>query len=135
MPRKSTKKYIFTVGRRKSCVVTVKLFTGKGESLVNGQALTKYFHLAKGLKNVMSPFVSTKTEGKYYFEAKATGGGKVGQSDALKLAIARALDKLNEKYHPALKAEKLLTVDARVRQRRMIGTGGKSRRQKQSPKR
>jgi len=135
MPRKSTKKYIFTVGRRKSCVVTIKLFTGKGESLVNGQPLTKYFNLAKCLNNALSPFVATKTEGKHYFEAKAKGGGKVGQSDALKLAIARALDKLNEKHHPALKAEKLLTVDARVRQRRMVGTGGKSRRQKQSPKR
>ena len=51
------------------------------------------------------------------------------------LAIARALKKIDIDFNLVLRQADLLTVDSRVRQRRMIGTGGKARRQKQSPKR
>jgi small subunit ribosomal protein S9 len=51
------------------------------------------------------------------------------------LAISRALKIINELFKPALREAGLLTVDSRVRERRMVGTGGKARRQKQSPKR
>lgn len=92
--------------------------------------------VAKRIQNALSPLLVTDTLAKFYFEAKVSGGGKAGQSDAVKLAVTRALDKIdNTKYHQALKAEKFLTVDARVRERRKVGTGGKARRQKQSPKR
>jgi small subunit ribosomal protein S9 len=63
------------------------------------------------------------------------GGGQKSQLDALILSLARALIKSNLKFRPVLKKAGLLTRDARERQRRMVGTGGKSRRVKQSPKR
>lgn len=136
MPKTSTKKYIYALGRRKSSVAAVKLFNGKDESIVNAKVFEKYFPTGRHIQSVLKPFVITDTVGKFYFEAKIVGGGKTGQSQALQLAISRALDKKDSQaFHLLLKKEKLLTVDARVRQRRMIGTGGKARRQKQSPKR
>ncbi len=133
---KTTKNtYTYAVGRRKSAVATVKLFSGKGETLVNKIAIDKYFPGATDKINYDKPFAVTQTLGKYHFEAKVTGGGKQGQVEALMLALARALKAINEVFKPALHEVGLLTVDSRVRERRMVGTGGKARRQKQSPKR
>jgi small subunit ribosomal protein S9 len=135
MPKKITKKYTYSVGRRKSSVTTIKLFKGKGESMINNIKLDNYFpqKIAKIIHE--KPFVITKTKDKYFFFAKILGGGKMGQVSSLALAISRALVKIDEDFRKDLRAAGLLTVDSRVRQRRMVGTGGKARRQKQSPKR
>ena len=98
-------------------------------------AVDKYFPGATDKINYNKPFVITETLGKFYFEAKVIGGGKQGQVESLMLATSRALFKQNETLKPVLRQAGLLTVDSRVRERRMVGTGGKSRRQKQSPKR
>lgn len=127
--------YTYAVGRRKSAVATVKLFKGKTEPQVNKMAFAKYFPSKTDELMYQKPFVITETKGKYYIEAKITGGGKAGQIEALSVAISRALKKIDESYGPLLRAAGLLTVDSRVRERRMVGTGGKARRQKQSPKR
>lgn len=131
----TTNTYTYAVGRRKSAVATVKLYSGKGENLVNKVTIDKYFPGATAKINYDKPFEVTKTLGKYHFEAKVTGGGKQGQVEAVMLAIARTLKTINELFKPALREAGLLTVDSRVRERRMVGTGGKARRQKQSPKR
>jgi small subunit ribosomal protein S9 len=130
-----TNKYTYAVGRRKSAIATIKLFPGKGDSLVNKMSINKYFPGATDKINYDKPFVITETLGKFHFEAKVIGGGKQGQVEALMLAISRALVKQNETLKPSLRTAGLMTVDSRVRERRMVGTGGKSRRQKQSPKR
>lgn len=136
MPKTSSKKYTYAVGRRKSSVATVKLFKGKDSSTVNGKSIKKYFSHSSHKFFYHRPFVVTDTDGKFYFQARIKGGGLVGQTQALSLALARALNKLNpDKFKPLLRPAGLLTVDARVRQRRMVGTGGKARRKKQSPKR
>jgi small subunit ribosomal protein S9 len=128
--------YTYAVGRRKSCVATVKLFSGKEANTVNAIAFDKYFPGEHSAITIQKPFVATDTKGKFYFQAKIVGGGKIGQLDALVLAISRSLKKLNEDaYKSLLRNAGLLTVDSRVRERRMVGTGGKARRQKQSPKR
>jgi len=131
----SANSYTYSVGRRKSAVATVKLFNGKGSSLVNQIELSKYFPSKTNKIFFEKPFVVTKTLDKYHFQAKICGGGKNGQVEALALAISRSLVKINESFKPDLRAAGLLTVDSRVKERRMVGTGGKSRRQKQSPKR
>jgi small subunit ribosomal protein S9 len=131
----TTNKYTFALGRRRSAVATVKLFSGKGDSLVNKIAIDKYFPGATDKIKYDKPFTTTSTLGKYHFEAKVLGGGKQGQVEALMLAVARALKKIDENFKPVLRQAGLLTVDSRVRERRMVGTGGKARRQKQSPKR
>src|SRR3989344_3507251 len=74
----------------------------------------------------------------YKKDAVVWGGtpGKTGQLDAIILGLARALDKIDrEKFHTALKKKGMLTRDPRVKERRKVGMGGKSRRRKQSPKR
>lgn len=128
--------YTYAVGRRKSSVATIKLFAGKQESTVNGQKTVEYFPGVNSQITFNKPFSITDTIGKYYYQAKIIGGGKQGQLDALILSISRALKKLDEiAFKSLLRNAGLLTVDSRVRERRMVGTGGKARRQKQSPKR
>lgn len=132
-PKKISTTYVYALGRRKAAVATVKLYKGKGESSINARPLNKYFPLT--FSRLDLPFVITETQNKYYFNAKILGGGKTGQLAALILAISRALKKSNPEMTLLLAKANLLTVDARVRERRMVGTGGKARRQKQSPKR
>lgn len=131
----STKKSISSVGRRREAISRVRLTPGKAASTVNLIAVEKYFPGELSKIIYAKPFAATDTVGKYSFEAKVTGGGKEGQLEATILSIARCLVKLDESNRPALRAAGLLTVDARIRQRRHIGTGGKARRGKQSPRR
>lgn len=124
------KSYTFAVGRRKSASARVRLFKGVGENMINGKKIIAF------LAQFAKPFKLTDTEGKYYFTAKVAGGGKKGQTEAIVHGISRAFVKLNaEKFRVILKKANLLTRDPRVRLRRMVGTGGKARRKKQSPKR
>lgn len=133
---KVRKKYIYAVGRRKSAVARIRLFRGKGEILVNDRPIGEYFPGEPAKVFYLKPFQVTSTLGKYYATVKVEGSGKNGQLGAVVHGLARALDKANHKiYHPFLKKHKLLTRDARVKERRKIGTGGKARRKKQSPKR
>lgn len=123
-------KYTFAVGRRKSASARVRLYKGAGENMINGKKIIEK------LAELSRPFKLTDTEGKYFFTAKVAGGGKEGQIEAIVHGIARAFVKLNsEKFRVVLKKANLLTRDSRVRLRRMVGTGGKARRKKQSPKR
>lgn len=123
------------IGRRKRAVVSVYLYSGSGESTVNEKPIDVYFAGAAPKIALAKPFLVTEVEGKYWITAKALGGGKASQQDALILAVSRALIKVKPTLKVVLRASGLLTRDSRKRQRRMIGTGGKSRRQKQSPKR
>ncbi|HWS48556.1 MAG TPA: 30S ribosomal protein S9 [Candidatus Methanoperedens sp.] len=131
--KKTANTYVYALGRRKSAVATIKLFSGKGDSTINAREINKYFPLT--FSRLELPFKTTGTEGKFHFSAKIVGGGRTGQLAALILAISRALKKGNPDMTLALAQAGLLTVDARVRERRMVGTGGKARKQKQSPKR
>lgn len=134
--KKITKKYTFSVGRRKSSSARIRLFKGTGESLINGQKIIDVYQNKVNENRLNRPFEVTDTQGKFYFTAKVTGGGKEGQLDAIVHGIARALVELDsDKYRIDLKTNNLLTRDSRVRLRRMVGTGGKARRKKQSPKR
>lgn len=128
--------YIFAVGKRKTASARIRLFKGRGESLVNGKPIEKYFEGEISRKVWMKPFELTETFGKYYVSAKVQGSGKTGQLGAFVHGLGRALAKAEpEKFAPSIKKAGLLTRDSRERQRRMVGTGGKARRKKQSPKR
>jgi small subunit ribosomal protein S9 len=130
------KNYIFAVGRRKTSTARVRLFKGKEQILVNDLPFGQYFAGPTASKLLVKPFQVTQTEGKYYMTAKVVGGGKNGQLEAVIHGIARALCKVDgEAFRDSLKKAGLLTRDPRARERRKVGTGGKARRQKQSPKR
>lgn len=136
MPKTTKKKdYIFAVGRRKRAIARVRLYTGRGDNLVNGKLLADYFPGASFTSAIMLPFLATKSQDKHWISAKIVGGGKKGQVDALVHGIARTLVALNETNKPTLKKLGLMTRDSRKKQRRHVGTGGKARRQKSSPKR
>ncbi len=148
---KSTKKdYVAAVGRRKSAVARARLYVHvkadvvfdnepvkKGEIYVNGMFIAKYFPSETQRKLYTEPMRITNThQQNYAVTIRVTGGGKSGQLDAVIAAISNVLNKLDrDKHRPILKKKGLLTRDARVRQRRKVGMGGKSRRKLQSPKR
>ena len=128
------KKYFYAVGRRKRSSARIRLYLGKGESLVNGKPIEEYFKSV--LKtNYWRPFEVTGTEGKFYVTAKIEGGGIKSQAGAFAHGVSRALVKADEKYKPILKKEKLLTRDPREKERRKFGLAQKARAKKQSPKR
>lgn len=128
--------YTYAVGRRKSSSARVRLFKGQGVNLINDKKVSDIYQSKVSETIINKPFKLTNTEGKYFFTAKVAGGGKEGQLEAIIHGLARALVKLDsEKFRSVLKDNNLLTRDSRSRLRRMVGTGGKARRKKQSPKR
>lgn len=130
------KDYVYAVGRRRTSVARVRLFRGKGESTVNGKKAAEYFVNLLDHEDIYKPFKITDTSGKYYFSIKVVGGGLNGQLGASVHAVAKAVaSEDREKFRTALKKAGLLTRDSRIRERRKVNTGGKARRQKQSPKR
>ncbi len=145
-PKSVQKDFVFAIGRRKSSTAQVRLYkkdatvwggtiVKKGEVVVNNKPALEYFG-ASFEKIYREPMQITNTENKFAISVKVRGGGKMGQLQAAVLAIARGLDKIDrEKFHTILKKKGMLTRDPRVRERRKVGMGGKSRRRKQSPKR
>jgi len=126
--------YSQAIGRRKRSIAQVRLIAGSGEVVINNKKPKDYFGANQDLTRLAKPF-SVLSLSKYGVTAHVAGGGKVSQLDALVLGIARALSELKKEFHDSLRTADLLTRDSRKKQRRMIGTGGKSRRKKQSPKR
>ena len=136
MPKRKKKNYTYAVGRRKEAVARVRLFKGKGQNLVNSVPIGKFFPGKVFETYWKAPFELTDTSGKYFVTVKVRGGGKKGQLEALVHGVAKAFALLDaDKYRLPLKKAGLLTRDARIRERRKIGTGGRARRKKQSPKR
>lgn len=128
--------YTYAKGKRRTASARVRLFKGKGQSLVNNLPLEKYFSGPVNTAHWMRPFNATETWDKYYFTARIVGSGSRGQLEALIQGLSKALAEVNpEKHRVLLKKAGLLTRDSRQRQRRMVGMGGKARRKKQSPKR
>ena len=131
-----SKDYVYAVGRRKTATARVRLFTKKGDLLVNQMPAGKYFPGERAKIMYLKPLVVTKTLGKFSFSAKVEGSGNSGQIGAVSHGLARALAKFNQdEFRPILKKHGLLTRDPRKKERTKVGTGGKARRKKQSPKR
>lgn len=143
------KEYVFAVGRRKEAVARVRLYSDNGDNLtwgehsiskgaifVNGLPVESYFSGGVAKACYTEPLRATNTLGKLTATIKVEGGGNKSQLDAAILGIARALDLLDkDKNHSILRKKGFLTRDARTRERRKVGMGGKARRKRQSPKR
>lgn len=145
---KTVKPYIHAVGRRRSAIARVRLYTGntkvelggievkKGETYVNGKLMTEYFRFKTQGPTYNRFLLDSGVSGKYSVTAKVAGGGLESQLDSLILGVARALDKFDsDTFHSILREKGYLTRDARVRERRKVGNAGKARRKKSSPKR
>lgn len=112
---------INTVGRRKSAIARVFMSEGKGNITINKRDYTAYFTVATHQHFVEQAFKLTETLGKFDIVANLDGGGITGQSQAVRLAIARALCKVNPEYRPILKSNGLLTRDPREVERKKPG--------------
>ena len=109
------------VGRRKNAVARVILRTGSGKVTVNKREFETYFPLKTNRDDVLLPFNITETLGTYDVFANVNGGGFSGQSEAIRLGIARALVDINPDFKPALKAQGLMTRDPRMVERKKYG--------------
>jgi small subunit ribosomal protein S9 len=121
-------------GRRKSSVARVRIYDGTGTFELNGRSLDDYFPQAALRLRVLEPLRTVEMEGRYDVKATLEGGGFTGQTDALRLGIARALIAADPDLRPALKREGLLTRDARRVERKKYGLR-KARRAPQFTKR
>ena len=136
MVKKENKnQYTASVGRRKEAIARIRLYQGKGEFMVNGRPIAKYFPLETSKVKWQKPFVLTSTLGKYFAQIKVAGSGKSGQLDAVVHGLARALNIKDTSLRPILKKAHLLTRDPRVKERRKYGLAQKARKGKQSPRR
>lgn len=122
------------IGRRKNAIARVYVTAGTGNIEVNGRPYTEYFPLETLQQLVLKAFAATNTVGQFDVKATLNGGGVSGQAEALQLALARALDEINPEHHTALKADKLLTRDPRMVERKKFGQR-KARRRFQFSKR
>ena len=109
------------IGRRKAAVARVFVNKGTGKITINKRDLEVYFPSSMLQYVVNQPLNVVNALGKYDIKVNLQGGGFNGQAEALRLAIARALVKINAEDKPALKAAGLLTRDARVVERKKPG--------------
>jgi small subunit ribosomal protein S9 len=110
-----------TTGRRKEAIARVRLTPGNGEIQINGRSLDDYFPTRVHRMVAQSPLRTIGRDKEYDVLATIEGGGVNGQAGALRLGIARALIELDPELRPQLKAEGLLTRDAREKERRKYG--------------
>jgi small subunit ribosomal protein S9 len=129
-------KYIEAVGRRKVAIARVRLYTEPGDFVVNDKVVGEYFgDIPNAATQYNRPFQATETLGKFAITVRVNGSGKNSQIEAMIHAISRALIKFNPELRLLLKKHGFLTRDDRMKETRKIGTGGKARRKRQSPKR
>ena len=128
-------KYIANaLGRRKSAVARVYVAEGNGKITINKRDLTEYFPSPILQFVVKQPLTLLDAAEKYDIKVTMFGGGFTGQSQALRLAIARALVKINAEDKKALRAEGFMTRDSREVERKKPGRP-KARRRFQFSKR
>lgn len=144
----NSKGFTFAIGRRRGAVARVRVYSKtpdnlkfgelvikKGDMVVNGRSISEYFNGDAAKARYELPLKLTDNLDKFSITVRAVGGGLAGQLDATVLGISRALSLVDDSFRPLLKKKGLLSRDQRVRERRKVGMGGKSRRKKQSPKR
>ena len=113
---------INSIGRRKASVARVYLTQGEGKITVNGRDFKEYFPQAHIQFAITDPFATVELDSKIYnLNINVSGGGFKGQAEAIRMAISRALVKLNEDFRKPLKDKKYLMRDARVVERKKYG--------------
>ncbi len=118
-------RYYTGIGRRKTSVARVRLYEKlekkEASLLVNGKEIEKYFSLVDFTRQAKKPLEITGFLEKARVTCIVRGGGLRGQSEAIRLGIARALISMDEGLKPVLKSAKLLTRDARKVERKKPG--------------
>ncbi len=112
---------INAIGRRKAAVARVYVSAGSGKITINKRDIATYFPSSVLQFIVRQPLAKLEAVEKYDIKINLKGGGFKGQSEAARLAIARALVKINPEDKAALRAEGFMTRDARVVERKKPG--------------
>ncbi|HEX3662026.1 MAG TPA: 30S ribosomal protein S9 [Acidobacteriaceae bacterium] len=118
----------YGTGRRKSAIARVFLRPGTGEFKVNGKGLDTYFVTEQQRVSAKKSLVVSDTASTFDVLTTVSGGGVAAQADAVRMGIARALLQFNAELRKTLKAEGLLTRDARVKERKKYGQKGARKR-------
>lgn len=113
--------FVMGTGRRKESVARVRLAPGDGVVVVNGKTPQDYFHRADAAEQVATPLAVTNTLRRFNATVKVAGGGLMGQLDAVRHGIARALLQADPEHRPALRKAGLLTRDPRAKERKKYG--------------
>ena len=109
------------IGRRKRAIARIYLSEGKGNITINDRELSTYFTTTQLQYIVKQPLNTLSVVEKYDIKVNLDGGGFKGQAEALRLAISRALVKINGEDKSALKKEGFLTRDPREVERKKPG--------------
>ncbi|HUI87574.1 MAG TPA: 30S ribosomal protein S9 [Anaerolineales bacterium] len=114
--------YYEGVGRRKESIARVRLMSGSGKFVVNQKEAATYFPRLGDLAEILQAFRACGQEANHYdVTVTVNGGGVTGQTDAVKLGLARALVKINGDWISSLRKFGLLTRDARIKERKKPG--------------
>ncbi len=115
-------RYYEGIGRRKESTARVRLMEGSGQFVVNGKTLEEYFTRLGDVESILLAFKALGEErSRYDVSVQVKGGGVTGQTEAVRLGLARAFVKMNPDFTPALRQYGLLTRDARVKERKKPG--------------
>ncbi len=118
----------YGTGRRKSAIARVFLRPGTGGFKVNGKEMNVYFVTEQQRAAAKRTLETAQVAGQFDIVTTVKGGGVMAQSDAVKLGIARALLEFNIELRKVLKADGLLTRDARIKERKKYGQKGARKR-------
>jgi small subunit ribosomal protein S9 len=118
----------YGTGRRKSAIARVFLRPGTGEWKVNGKGFDEYFVTEQQRVSAKRTLVVADLASSFDVVVTAKSGGVASQADAVKMGVARALIEFNPELRKTLKAEGLLTRDARVKERKKYGQKGARKR-------
>jgi small subunit ribosomal protein S9 len=114
--------YYEGIGRRKESTARVRLMAGSGRYIVNEKEINEFFTRFGDVEKILSPLnVAGENPTAVDITVVVKGGGVTGQTDAVKLGLARALIKMNPNYQPSLRKNGLLTRDARIKERKKPG--------------
>lgn len=114
-------RYFEAVGRRKTAVARVRLFTRPGNFLINDKLYTDYFPTINLQKIVEDALQKMKLSDRFKVTVKLSGGGMHAQAEALRLGLARCLTKFNPDFRKRLKRAQFLRRDPRMKERKKPG--------------
>jgi small subunit ribosomal protein S9 len=113
---------IKTVGRRKSAIAQIKIIKGNGEFLINGKNENTYMQEnGSFLLSIQTPLKLLGLQKTFKILVTVKGGGLAGQTEAIRLGIARALCFFDNTYRTNLKKRGFLTRDSRIKERKKYG--------------
>jgi small subunit ribosomal protein S9 len=114
--------YYEGIGRRKESTARVRLMAGSGKFTVNEKDGGAFFTRTGDMEDILRPFGAVGQEAvKYDVSVIVSGGGVTGQTEAVRLGVARALQIINADWTSALRKKGLLTRDARIKERKKPG--------------